>query len=218
MNIERIAVLIASTVLVGLQAQTPLQEFTEKAKSQGATPGEIISFLRSHQHDHSLYRSIGITFKIWHDESYDKGLWRQIAGQFFDFALFCQQSKSNPDDKRWMDFLGDPFKELYDFIADKHGIHGNVSVNVDTEKSQLELKVYHDDSYDEEAWLRILDIFIAHIEQINPDDANDDTWMQSLGSLLRSVIDASGNVSGIHGLLEAKLDDTTNCAGIGYTA
>lgn len=213
------AALAAGTLMFCLQAQTSLQEFTEKAKAQGATPVEIINFLHKNQYDQTLCKSIGVVFEIWHDNLYNKELWRRIAGQFFDLAMRCQQSEGDLEDERWLEALGPSFRQMYGYVKDRMGIHGNISVSTELDKIRFEIATYHDETYDEAAWQSIIDLLILTIEQGSKNSEKENIiWLQKLMPIIGNAVSDAGDESGLHGVLDAKVNDTTNYVGISYTA
>ncbi len=215
----KITTILLSFVCVSLQAQAPLAVVANQEKAASPTPHEILQRLRESQHDHSVCTSLGIVFELWHEDEYNREAWRKIAGSFFDVALCCQQSQEGNDDEL-IGALGPLCGKIYVHIKDKNGIHCTISIGNELHKVRFEATVYRDELYDEAAWKALIDLAIVTMEQYcTHDETHNITFLKKHMPLIGDTIANAGGDSGIHGILEVKLNDTTdNYMGVSYTA
>ena len=144
--------------------------------------------------------SIGVKFKIYHDDLHNKQIWNEIALRFLNLALLAQQSEKYPDDTRWMEELGDKFKDVRDIIVNGYGLHGNISISNVDDTIQFEAYATHDDSYDEQAWQDVVAILTEAVEKSDHDEnAN---WIAPFFPMVADAVELAGDESGIHGSLD----------------
>lgn len=206
MRIDRIAAVAASSLLVG--------SCPASIKNNNASNKDVIKlrrFLNRNKHEHSLCSSIGLMFKLWHEDSYDREIWKTVLGQFLDLIMACKGSEKNPDDTKWLDMLGSPFKDLAEY-RNYRGIHGTLTVFADDDLNTIQLKatVYHDEDYDEEAWKSVMEKAIEFADKSVASNDVAEGLMATLGPLLKDAISVAGDESGIHGGLEMKWHDKDN--------
>jgi len=215
----KITTILLSFVCISLQAQAPLAEVANQEKAASPNPHEILQRLRENKHDHSLCTSLGIVFELWHENEYNREAWRKIAGSFFDVALCCQQGQEGNDDEL-IGALGPSCGKIYVHIKDKNGIHGNITIRNELHKIRFEGTIYRDELYDKAAWQVLIDLAIVTIEQCCiHDETQNITFLKHHMPLIGDAIVNAGGDSGIHGILEVKLNDTTNnYMGVSYTA
>jgi len=212
-------ILLISFLCGDLQAHNLKNGIKEERKEKTCTTHDAMSFFQKNKNDLSLYKSLHVVFELWHENEYDHNLWKGLAGSFCNLAACCENSGLNPDDESWLSLMGPFFKKLHDsYINDKTGIHGNISIQLQDEKIKCVVSVNHREDYDTDAWQSLVNTGI-HLAQRFSDvnESENIAWLQKNIPIIGNAISVAGDNSGIHGLLEVKISDTTNNMGMGYT-
>ena len=146
--------------------------------------------------DASDCSEIKFIFKVWHNDRFDKEKYDKITEQFGVLGSLCQQSEKD-NNTSWLDILGEPFKSMSQMVINKHGINGNLNIQIEKEAIFLEIKIDYDNSYDKSAWKDIVDTWVNFMR--------DEQWLKQLAPIFNDVMNA-GDSSGIHGSLDIELN------------
>jgi len=163
----------------------------------------VISFLKEHQYDHSIFASLNFDFTLSHDHEFNKFNWLSLEGKFAELAILCDKSQKDETDTRWLDILGSPFKEIL-YFKRHYGIHGFITIELgcceDIQKDTIKIygKIYHDEDYDKQAWQHIIDIMVDYAQRI---ESKHHEIEKLVGPIFRESIKTVSDDETLHGSL-----------------
>ena len=155
----------------------------------------------------SAAERLNFVFTLWHTDTYDQDCWQTLSQRFSDLGVLCQQSEHDVSDLRWIEMLGAPFYGVATATKDKQGIHGNVSISVDSDQIKLEAVLFHEDDYDAQAWAAGMELARGFFNNDLGESKKEPAWLKELAPLFsESIALCSENDQGIHGAININVE------------
>lgn len=190
-------VILTAALLVLLTAWLTMRaETTEHGTPQDDQ--EQLQFLQAHP---EKCARASLSIEIRRDENTDTEKWLAIYNHFATLADACKKSETDNNDTQWINILGLHLPAIITLHhKDGSGIHGSVSVSINTENNStsltLEAEIHHDEIFNPDDWRAVVEL----VSTINSYEA-----ARSCSPFIAQLFDLIDDPT-IHGSIELTLN------------